>query len=115
MTKTLRITDADLGPTSERELNCYSPEEIAEGNEWEQWKMRVWNQMARHFGHHPGLAPLEQWMRRSRKERRCIICGEPGVKEVKSVLIACVPSYWTCAECGKEEVGMVADGLEVDA
>jgi len=92
---------------------------IAEGNAWEQWKMRLWNQMVREFHTYPGLAPLEQWMRRSHKERRCLNCGEPGTNEVKSLLIACVRSYWLCAACVEVQQhrdaieGMAADGLEV--
>ena len=69
------------------------------GNEWEQWRARVWNQLASGLRGYPGLAPVEQWMLRSRKERRCVQCGEPGAEEQDSMLIASVRSYWLCAEC----------------
>ena len=69
-----------------------------EGNEWEQWRARIFNQMIHQFGN-PGLAPLEQFMLRSRKEKRCIECGEPGEVSYKSVIIASVGIYWMCLPC----------------
>lgn len=68
------------------------------GNEWEQWKARIWNSMVDRFGY-PGLAPLEQWTRRSHKEQRCVDCGAKGDICVISSLIQCVPVYWLCTEC----------------
>lgn len=70
-----------------------------EGNAWEQWKARVWNQMAERFNAYPGLAPLEQWTWRSFKEKRCIECGDPGTERQQSHLIKVVDHYWMCAEC----------------
>lgn len=71
-----------------------------EGNDWEQWKARVWNVMADRFGH-PGLAPLEQWTWRSNRERRCIDCGEPGTVRQESGLIKVVSHYWFCDGCAQ--------------
>lgn len=70
-----------------------------EGNEWEQWKARIWNSMTRHLLSFPGLAPLEQWMRRSYKEKRCLECGDPGTVQHFSVIVACVDSYLLCQPC----------------
>lgn len=70
-----------------------------DGNEWQQWKARVWNQIAASIQGHPGLAPLEQWMRRSAKEKRCIECGKPGQVREESIIVACVSHYWMCDEC----------------
>jgi hypothetical protein len=71
-----------------------------EGNEWEQWRAKIWNQMSDRFGY-PGLAPLEQWMRRSRKEKRCIECGETGGVRQESIIVAAVDHYWLCVECDR--------------
>lgn len=79
-------------------IHCY-PESMITGNEWKRWRMRIWNQMAVGLGGYPGLAPLEQWMRRSHKERRCVECGDPGEAEQESVLVLSVRSYWLCADC----------------
>lgn len=69
-----------------------------EGNEWEQWKARVFNQMVEQFGN-PGLVPLEQHMWRSKRERRCIECGGPPDVEFKSIIIAVVSHYYMCQSC----------------
>ena len=73
-----------------------------EGNEWQRWKIRMYNQMARQFDH-PGLAPLEQYMKRSQREKRCIDCGDPCGPDrfMESVLIKSVKGYYGCAECEK--------------
>lgn len=71
-----------------------------EGNDWEQWKARVWNALVARFGY-PGLAPLEQWIVRSYKERRCVECGAPGTHQHESVLVKVVPHYWMCDDCHK--------------
>ena len=74
-------------------VNTYNPAlqhmEVS-GNDWEQWRARIWNQMADGFRAYPGLAPLEQWMRRSKKEKRCIECGELGTVKQESVIVASV-------------------------
>lgn len=70
-----------------------------EGNGWQQWRARIWNQMVRHLHCYPGLAPLEQWMWRSQKEERCIECGAPGTVEQKSVIVAAVDHYYLCTAC----------------
>ena len=67
------------------------------GNEWQQWCQRMWNQIAR--GGYPGLAPLEQYMRRSLKEKRCIDCGEPGTVYQESVIVPAVAGYYFCPDC----------------
>jgi hypothetical protein len=67
-------------------------------DDWQAWKDRIWESMEARFGY-PGLAPLEQYMIRSRKEKRCIECGDPGTVEQKSVLVASVDRYWMCVEC----------------
>lgn len=69
------------------------------GNEWHQWRAQMWNQMADGLGGYPGLAPLEQWMLRSAKEKRCVECGEPGEVEQTSAIVASVKTYWLCASC----------------
>jgi hypothetical protein len=69
------------------------------GNDWEQWRARIWNQIADGFQGHPGLAPLEQWMRRSHKEKRCIECGDPGTIQQDSIIVASVDSYFLCQPC----------------
>ena len=72
-----------------------------ECNEWQQWKARMWNQLADGIRSHPGMAALEQWMIRSQREKRCIDCGEPCTKEHfhQSILIKCVKGYYHCPEC----------------
>ncbi len=72
-----------------------------EGNDWQQWRARIWNQIADAFGTYPGLAPLEQWMLRSKRERRCVDCGEPGSVWEQSVIVASVRHYWLCAGCDR--------------
>lgn len=69
-----------------------------DGNDWQQWKARIWNSMADRFGY-PGLAPLEQWMLRSQKEKRCINCGDPTTASTESVLIKSVRLYYHCPKC----------------
>ena len=69
-----------------------------EGNDWEQWRARIWNQIAQMVGY-PGLAPLEQWMRRSRAEKRCIECGAAGTIKHESIIVKAVNLYWMCDEC----------------
>lgn len=69
-----------------------------EGNDWEQWKARMFNQMVDQFGS-PGFAPLEQYTLRSKKEKRCIECGAAGTVQQKSILIKCVSHYWMCDSC----------------
>lgn len=68
---------------------------------WEEWKDAIWNQMVNMLGVHgnPGLAPLEQYMQRSAYEKRCVECGDPGVVECHSQIIASVDVYWMCQEC----------------
>lgn len=70
-----------------------------EGNDWERWRAIIWNSMALRFGY-PGLAPLEQWMRRSKREKRCLECGAAGTIQEESVIVKAVSHYWMCAECG---------------
>lgn len=70
-----------------------------DGNEWQQWKARIWNQIADMMQGPPGLAPLEQWMRRSAKEKRCVDCGAPGTVKEESVLIKAVSHYYHCDDC----------------
>ena len=65
---------------------------------WAEWKDAIWNQMADRFGH-PGLAPLEQYMIRSEREKRCVDCGEPGTISKASVIIPRVKTYWMCDDC----------------
>ncbi|KKL47774.1 hypothetical protein LCGC14_2332150 [marine sediment metagenome] len=76
----------------------YCDEMPVTGNQWEQWRARIWNAIAARVGY-PGLAPLEQWMLRSRKEKRCIQCGNPGTVQQESVLIASVDHYFMCGPC----------------
>lgn len=68
-------------------------------SEWESWKQRVWNAVTIRCGAHPGLVPLEQYMLRSHKEKRCIECGEPGTVQQRSALILSVAGYYFCADC----------------
>lgn len=68
-----------------------------EGNEWEQWKARIWNAMSARF--YPGLAALEQYMLRSQEEKRCVECGEAGTAKQESVLIKSVSHYYFCDDC----------------
>lgn len=72
--------------------------ETAAGEEWFAWKERLWNSMAAQIGY-PGLAHLEQIMRRSAYESRCVECGERGTVEQASGLILSVKSYWFCDAC----------------
>jgi hypothetical protein len=65
---------------------------------WAEWREAIWDSMERRFGY-PGLAPLEQYMLRSRKERRCVECGAPGTVEHRSHIVASVDTYWMCAGC----------------
>ena len=76
----------------------YPDEMPVTGNEWEQWRAHIWNTIAARVGY-PGLAPLEQWMLRSRKERRCIQCGEAGTVPHDSKLVASVDHYFMCGPC----------------
>lgn len=76
--------------------------------EWQTWREGIWNVMVERFNGHPGLAPLEQYMLRSRKEKRCVDCGELGTVEHKSVIVPSVSHYYMCAECDdyyNEKVG----------
>lgn len=66
--------------------------------EWRQWREAIWNLMEKHLGY-PGLGPLEQYMLRSKREKRCIDCGKPGTMYQQSVLIKCVDHYWMCDDC----------------
>ena len=68
------------------------------GNDWQRWKIRMDNQMRRQFTH-PGLAPLEQFMIRSQREKRCIDCGEPSTDFQESILIKSVKGYYHCTDC----------------
>ena len=65
---------------------------------WSEWKAAIWTSMERDFGY-PGLAPLEQYMHRSKKEKRCVECGEPGTERHTSHIVASVPFFWMCPEC----------------
>jgi len=85
------------------ELHLYANMRAADGtqpsSDWQAWKENIWDQMARQFHCHPGLAPLEQHMKRSKAEKRCIECGEPGTVQQPSVLIKSVSHYYFCQEC----------------
>ena len=71
-----------------------------EGTDWQQWRARMWNQIADRVRGHPRLSPLEQWMLRSRKEQRCVECGEEGtIKCLGSPLVPSVSHYFMCQEC----------------
>ena len=72
-----------------------------EGNECEQWKARMWNQMFVQFKGYPGLAPLEQWTRLSHREQRCVECGAAGTVRQESFLIKSVSHYYFCGECAE--------------
>jgi len=88
----------------EVEALCYPESEFKDANDWEQWKMRLWNQMVRNFGRHPGLAPLEQYMLRSAAEHRCIECGDVGSVRVESgglICVARVTHYFMCQDCDR--------------
>lgn len=94
------MTTADVQAT-QRDLAKRYPAlfyQPVEGNDWEQWRARMWNQMVDQFGY-PGLAPLEQYMKRSHRERRCVECGEPGTVNQVSVIIPAVADYWMCDAC----------------
>jgi hypothetical protein len=65
---------------------------------WQEWKDLVWSSMTERFGY-PGLAALEQYMHRSAYEKRCVECGDPGVAEQESQIIASIKTYWFCQEC----------------
>lgn len=75
--------------------------------DWQGWKDLIWESMHRNLNPEglpgiAGLACLEQYMRRSAMEKRCIECGEPGTvaqDRTESSLIQSVPRYWMCAEC----------------
>lgn len=75
--------------------------EAKAGQSWQEWKDALWEQMANMMGarSHPGLAPLEQYMHRSKVEKRCVECGEPGVVECHSQIVLSVSHYWMCQEC----------------
>ena len=89
-----------MAATTEAQVFAILHHMPVEGSDWEQWKARIWNQIADGLHGYPGLAPLEQWMWRSQKERRCIDCGSPGeVEQVGGGLIASVRSYWMCQPC----------------
>ncbi len=74
----------------------YSPRDFEGANEWETWKMQLWNTMAQYF--YPGLAALEQYMLRSNREKRCVDCGEsePTERTVKSGLVKSIDRYYLC-------------------
>ena len=69
------------------------------GNDWEQWRATMWNTIADGMQGHPRLAPLEQWMLRSRKEQRCVQCGTPTDNKQDSIIVASVSHYYICGEC----------------
>lgn len=71
-----------------------------EGTEWEQWKARIWNQLYLMLQGNPGLSALEQWTRRSAKEKRCVECGEHTDNKIEGGgLIKSVAFYFMCPEC----------------
>lgn len=65
---------------------------------WSEWKDAVWTSMEQRFGY-PGLAPLEQYMIRSKKERRCVECGDLGTVQHGSMIVKSVSHYFMCADC----------------
>jgi hypothetical protein len=67
---------------------------------WIEWRESVWNILTQQIGY-PGLSALERYMQRSRAERRCVECGDPGVDRQTSHLINAVDHYWMCAECAE--------------
>ena len=73
-------------------------QQVPTGNSWVRWKIKIDNQMTRQFTH-PGLAPLEQFMIRSQREKRCIDCGEPSTDFQESILIKSVKGYYHCPDC----------------
>ena len=80
------------------------PATILRRDEWADWRGRIWDSMEARFGY-PGLAPLEQYMLRSRKERRCVECGDPGTARQESILIKSVSHYFMCADCDQHYNG----------
>ena len=99
------MTTATLIITEPWQLHLYATLRAADGtqpaSDWQRWKENIWDQMVRHFHCYPGLAPLEQWILRSNREKRCVECGEPGTVRQESVLIKVVDHYWMCAECAR--------------
>lgn len=65
---------------------------------WQEWSDALWDAMERRYGY-PGLAHLEQKMLRSKREQRCVECGDAGTEQQESTLIASVSHYWMCADC----------------
>ena len=75
-------------------------QQTEEGNDWQRWKIRMYNQLARQF-ERPQLSALEQYMKRSFKEKRCIDCGDSCGPDhfMESILIKSVQGYYSCPEC----------------
>lgn len=66
---------------------------------WQDWRNKVWRTLAREF-EYPGMIAFEQWALRSKKEKRCIDCGKPGiVEQPRSKFVGSVSHYWMCQEC----------------
>jgi len=65
---------------------------------WQEWKDAIADSMMHRF-ERPGLCILEQYVLRSQKEKRCIVCGDAGTKRQESVLIKSASHYWMCDEC----------------
>ena len=84
-------------------FSLYETFRAAEGTrpdtDWQLWREDMWDRMVRQFWPHHGMPTLEQYTIRSRREKRCIECGEPGTVKEESVLIKAVPYYWFCDEC----------------
>jgi hypothetical protein len=66
---------------------------------WGEWKESVWTTLERQ-GYYPGLIALEQYMRRSQSDKRCVDCGERGtVRQESGGLVPSVSFYYFCQEC----------------
>ena len=87
-------------------------------NDWERWKAETWNALTRGLEGYPGLAPLEQYMLRSQRERRCIDCGAPGtvpVERTEASLVKTVAVYYHCDGCAAYWAEKYADTREEGA
>jgi len=70
------------------------------GESWSSWRMAIWDTFMEKGFDNPGMVAFEQWALRSKREKRCIDCGKPGVvKQRGSGFCAAVSHYWMCQDC----------------
>mgnify|MGYP001572366483 CR=1 FL=1 len=69
---------------------------------WGEWQGKIWETVwDRSPGSLRGLAAFEQVAFRSEKEKRCHVCGEPGIHHFPPGKYLASTGYWLCDDCDK--------------